>query len=79
MLDTEPESIGHSSWSGVRAGPYGPGVLISKVGTVCASCASTGLCGGQRATAVPTATPWHWLAVRVREIGTDLTPLVSFS
>ena len=23
--------------------------------------------------------PWHWLAVRVREIGTDLTPLVSFS
>jgi len=28
----------------------------SKVGTVCASSASTGLCGGQRATAVPTAT-----------------------
>jgi len=28
----------------------------SKVGTVCASRASTGLCGGQRATAVPTAT-----------------------
>jgi len=31
----------------------------SKVGTVCASRASTGLCGGQRATAVPTATPSH--------------------
>ena len=30
----------------------------SKVGTV-ASRASTGLCGGQRATAVPTATPSH--------------------
>jgi hypothetical protein len=28
----------------------------SKVRTVCVSCASTGLCGGQRATAVPTAT-----------------------
>ena len=29
---------------------------ISKVGTVCVSSASTGLCGGQRVTAVPTAT-----------------------
>jgi len=28
----------------------------SKVRTVCASCASTGLCEGQRVTAVPTAT-----------------------
>src|SRR4029434_5630084 len=28
----------------------------SKVGTVCTNSASTGLCGGQRATAVPTAT-----------------------
>jgi hypothetical protein len=28
----------------------------SKVGTVCVSSASTGLCGGRRATAVPTAT-----------------------
>ena len=28
----------------------------SEVGTVCASSASTGLCGGQRVTAVPTAT-----------------------
>src|SRR5215472_1325479 len=28
----------------------------SKVGTVCVNRASTGLCGGQRATAVPTAT-----------------------
>ena len=26
---------------------------------MCASSASTGLCGGQRATAVPTATPSH--------------------
>jgi Reverse transcriptase (RNA-dependent DNA polymerase) len=33
--------------------PSGP---ISKVRTVCVSSASTGLCGGQRATAVPTAT-----------------------
>jgi len=32
------------------------GVAHSEVGTVCASCASTGLCGGQLATAVPTAT-----------------------
>jgi hypothetical protein len=31
-------------------------VAHSEVGTVCASCASTGLCGGQLATAVPTAT-----------------------
>jgi hypothetical protein len=28
----------------------------SKVGTVCGSAASTGLCGGRRVTAVPTAT-----------------------
>src|ERR1700736_5065581 len=34
----------------------GPGVPISKVGTVCVRSASTGLCGGQRVTAVPTAT-----------------------
>jgi hypothetical protein len=32
------------------------GVAHSEVGTVCASCASTGLCGGQLATTVPTAT-----------------------
>jgi hypothetical protein len=32
------------------------GVAHSEVGTVCASSASTGLCGGQLATAVPTAT-----------------------
>src|SRR5215470_15576273 len=31
----------------------------SKVGTVCTNSASTGLCGGQRATAVPTATSAH--------------------
>ena len=33
-------------------------ILTSKVGTVCASCASTGLCGGRRATVVPTATAY---------------------
>ena len=32
------------------------GATRSEVGTVCASSASTGLCGGQLATAVPTAT-----------------------
>ena len=31
-------------------------ITRSEVGTVCASSASTGLCGGQRVTAVPTAT-----------------------
>src|SRR6266542_3509674 len=55
MLDTVPEHIGNSSGPGVRACHSGPGVLISKVGTVCVSSASTGLCGGQRVTAVPTA------------------------
>ena len=30
--------------------------FVSKAGTVCVSSASTGLCGGQRVTAVPTAT-----------------------
>ena len=34
---------------------------LSKVRTVCVSSASTGLCGGQRATAVPTATKLHLL------------------
>lgn len=33
-----------------------PNTPASEVGTVCVSSASTGLCGGQRATAVPTAT-----------------------
>jgi hypothetical protein len=32
------------------------GAARSKVGTVCVKRASTGLCGGQPATAVPTAT-----------------------
>src|SRR5256885_16116249 len=40
----------------------------SKVGTVCASSASTGLCGGQRATAVPTATR--------NEVASDALPVV---
>src|SRR5258708_32050563 len=40
--------VGSVSWNG-------PGVPFSKVGTVCVRSASTGLCGGQRATAVPTA------------------------
>jgi hypothetical protein len=38
----------------------GPGVPISKVGTVCVRSASTGLCGGQRVTAVLTATGGCW-------------------
>ena len=41
---------------GSACGPTRPGVLISKVGTVCVRSASTGLCGGQRVTAVPTVT-----------------------
>jgi len=34
------------------------GAARSEVGTVCVSSASTGLCGGRRETAVPTATTW---------------------
>ena len=47
----------HYSAEGTRAGPAAElGVSISKMGTVCVSSASTGLCGGRRVTAVPTAT-----------------------
>jgi len=49
---------GQMSWS-VCGKPCALRRQTSKVGTVCASRASTGLCGGQRATAVPTATAAH--------------------
>ena len=66
---TPSREIGRSGLACVRpAAPKGGGATPperalrrqaftrSKVGTVCASSASTGLCGGQRVTAVPTAT-----------------------
>ena len=56
----------------------------SEVGTVCASSASTGLCGGQRVTAVPTATdaslsPLHLgmptrMSMHSRSTGQDAEP-----
>ena len=45
----------HYNAGETRAVGYRLGAERSEVGTVCAKCASTGLCGGQPATAVPTA------------------------
>ena len=56
MLDTVPAYIGTPVLRECVRTHHGPGVPFSKVGTVCVSSASTGLCGGRRATVVPTAT-----------------------
>ena len=56
MLDTEPENKVHYNAGETRAVGQRLGVACSEVGTVCVSSASTGLCGGRRETAVPTAT-----------------------
>ena len=57
MLDTVPENTGALKCRGSTCSLNGLGVSVSEVGTVCVRSASTGLCGGQRVTAVPTATP----------------------
>ena len=57
MLDTAPENIGALQCRGNACSRYRLGAERSEVGTVCVKRASTGLCGGQPATAVPTATP----------------------
>ena len=56
MLDTVPENTGALKCRGSTCSLNGLGVSVSEVGTVCVRSASTGLCGGQRVTAVPTAT-----------------------
>ena len=56
MLDTAPENIGALQCRGNACSRYRLGAERSEVGTVCVKRASTGLCGGQPATAVPTAT-----------------------
>jgi len=57
MLDTEPENTGALQCRREDVQPdLWLGAFISKVGTVCVRSASTGLCGGRRVTAVPTAT-----------------------
>jgi hypothetical protein len=45
------------SADGSTCSPSGLGVPISKVGTVCVSSASTGLCGGQRVNRCPYRDP----------------------
>src|SRR5215831_2449280 len=50
----------------------------SKVGTVCVNRASTGLCGGYRATDIPTATspaPRRALAIGIRNLRVHGVPL----
>ena len=52
--DTEPDEWPTIAGAGARVG-YRP-TPLSKVGTVCVRSASTVLCGGCRATGIPTAT-----------------------
>ena len=68
MLDTAPENIGALQCRGNACSRYRLGAERSEVGTVCVKRASTGLCGGQPATAVPTATPSHALS-KDRKLG----------
>src|SRR5438270_2951003 len=79
MLDTVPENTGALQCRREDVQPdLWLGALISKVGTVCVRSASTGLCGGQWVTAVPTATraPTHraLFLLRRARIETNLDP-----
>ena len=83
MLDTVPENTGALKCRGSTCSLNGLGVSVSEVGTVCVRSASTGLCGGQRVTAVPTATPtihgWCLACQKVCGIGRCRLPTGSFA